>query len=451
MGLGVAAGVAASPPAAAPAPPPAAAPLPPAAAAAEAPGSPFSGSHGVARFACLLLLLLLAAEEGAEGGGGGGGAIGSLAFAAGGPSRIARLHPASGAGSGAGGGAAGDDGYGSADCLFFAAGASYRSKPRQGVVAEASLEAAPMQDLAVASQLAFLDQLEARHGHRCDISVSTFTGVEELDTRLREAYAATGLRVRRFEARVQPAALSAMMLSAFSAALGRPSESIVPGQPAPPANGSDAPPRYKFAVYMRVDVLLRPFFDDVFNPTWTQTRFSNIEWFDPPGGWDRTAVGSYVSCGAARRGAAWRARGRAGGQECCARARASSRARICSQARTRARKQGMPPPDPPPFAAPRRPAHRTRARCILPFSAGLEHVAPAHRRHALLRPAVPLCHRADGRNSARGMAQLARARRAAQRGRGHAAHLPRRRHGKGLRVRGACARGRAGAVLTLTC
>ena len=305
MGLGVAAGVAASPTDAAPAPPPAAA-----AAAAEAPGSPFSGSHGVARFACLLLLLLLATEEGAEGG--GGGAIGSLVFAAGGPSRDARLHPASGAGSGAGGGDAGDggDGDGSADCLFFAAGASYRSKPRQGVVAEASLEAAPMQDLAVASQLAFLDELEARHGHRCDISVSTFTGVEELDTRLREAYAATGLRVRRFEARVQPAALSAMMLSAFSAALGRPSESIVPGQPAPPANGSDAPPRYKFAVYMRVDVLLRPFFDDVFDPSWTQTRFSNIEWFDPPGGWDRTAVGSYVSCGSARRGK--RAGGRAG-------------------------------------------------------------------------------------------------------------------------------------------
>ena len=169
-------------------------------------------------------------------------------------------------------------------CLFFAAGAAFRSKPRPGDASIGSPLAAPHQHLAVASQLAFLADLEARHGMRCEISVSTFTGSAELDEELRGAYGATGLQLRRFEALERQPSLNEMFLSAFSPALVS-------------DDGADATSdavAYDFAIYMRVDVMLRPFFTEVFDPRWDTTRFAFIEWFAPPGGWDRTAVGSYV-------------------------------------------------------------------------------------------------------------------------------------------------------------
>jgi len=257
-----------------------------------------------ATLATLLVLLFLASEESAAGnvafGGpshprstlhGGGGAGASAGGSGGG---------GSGGGSGGGGSGGGSSGSGGGgggamppgDCLFFAAGTSFRSKPSAGVSAIGSVESAPLQDLAIASQLAFLDELEARHGLRCDISLSTFSGSADLDSRLLEAYSATGLTITRFEATPRQVSLSEMFLSAFSPALEGGGAAKF-GEPARVANDSAAQ-RYRFALYMRVDVLLRPFFTELFDPAWNQTRFSSIEWFDPPGGWDRNFVGSFV-------------------------------------------------------------------------------------------------------------------------------------------------------------
>ena len=251
-----------------------------AAAPAAAEPTPLASLAWRASLVCVLALLFLASEEDA--------ASGAMLAAAG----WRGLHGGgAGAGAGASGaGAAAAAGGRRSDCLFFAAGAAYRAKPRAGQSSIGALEAAPLQDLAVASQLAFLQELEERHGHRCDISVSTFSGSPELDERLRASYAATGLTLRRFEVTPRQVSLNDMFLSAFSTVL---QGGVAFGRPSLLANDSTAQ-GYRFAVYMRVDVLLRPFFSVVFDPGWRQTRFSSIEWFDPPGGWDRTAVGSYV-------------------------------------------------------------------------------------------------------------------------------------------------------------